>query len=169
MDVVTDLPPKKEYVLYAPLTTEQKDLYQATLEKDVREYLMKKALDALEKDEEDKADEEEEGPKDDKRKLRKRTKPAAPAYLLEEDDDAYFDALERGDYDTPEETEEERRKKERDAAKKQTSKSQARICFDHLNLSCSSPRCQQPAPAKRGYATPESLLTPVPVRLAHET
>ncbi|CAE6440315.1 unnamed protein product [Rhizoctonia solani] len=120
MDVVTDLPPKKEYVLYAPLTTEQKDLYQATLEKDVREYLMKKALDALEKDEEDKADEEEEGPKDDKRKLRKRTKPAAPAYLLEEDDDAYFDALERGDYDTPEETEEERRKKERDAAKKQT-------------------------------------------------
>ncbi|QRW23045.1 lymphoid-specific helicase [Rhizoctonia solani] len=40
--------------------------------------------------------------------------------LLEDDDDTYFDALQRGDYDIPEETEEERRKKERDAAKKQT-------------------------------------------------
>ncbi|GAB1527286.1 Putative ATPase [Rhizoctonia solani] len=119
-DVVTDLPPKKEYVLYAPLTSEQKDLYQATLEKDVRDYLMKQALDALEKDEEKEEVEEVVDEKDDKRKLRKRTKPAAPAYLLEDDDDTYFDALERGDYDIPEETEEERRKKERDAAKKQT-------------------------------------------------
>ncbi|CAE6498428.1 unnamed protein product [Rhizoctonia solani] len=118
VDVVTDLPPKKEYVLYAPLTSEQKDLYQATLDKGVRGYLMKKALDSLEKDEEEEKVEVEEVVKDDKRKLRKRTKPAAPAYLLEDDDDAYFEALERGDYDIPEETEEERRKKERDAAKK---------------------------------------------------
>ncbi|CAE6499079.1 unnamed protein product [Rhizoctonia solani] len=114
VDVVTDLPPKKEYILYAPLTSEQKELYQATLDKGVHAYLKKKALDSLEKDEE-----VEEAVEDDKRKLRKRTKPAAPAYLLEDDDDTYFEALERGDYDIPEETEEERRKKERDAARKQ--------------------------------------------------
>ncbi|CAE6471071.1 unnamed protein product [Rhizoctonia solani] len=117
VDVVTDLPPKKEYVLYAPLTSEQKDLYQATLDKGVHAYLMKKALDGLDKDEEEKG--AQEVVKEDKRKLRKRTKPAAPAYLLEDDDDAYFEALERGDYDIPEETEEERRQKEREAAKKQ--------------------------------------------------
>ncbi|CAE6465298.1 unnamed protein product [Rhizoctonia solani] len=117
VDVVTDLPPKKEYVLYAPLTSEQKDLYQATLDKGVHAYLMKKALDGLDKDGEEKG--VQEVVKEDKRKLRKRTKPAAPAYLLEDDDDAYFEALERGDYDIPEETEEERRQKEREAAKKQ--------------------------------------------------
>ncbi|KAJ1304153.1 hypothetical protein OPQ81_008553 [Rhizoctonia solani] len=116
IDVVTDLPPKKEYVLYAPLTSEQKDLYQATLDKGVREHLMKKALDGIEREEEE--EEVQEVVKDDKRRLRKRAKPVAPAYLLEDDDDVYFEALERGDYDIPEETEEERRKKERDAAKK---------------------------------------------------
>ncbi|KAF8748774.1 SNF2 family N-terminal domain [Rhizoctonia solani] len=97
-DVVTDLPPRKKG----------------------RSGLYEQALDALEKDEEKEEVEEVMDEKDDKRKLRKRTKPAAPAYLLEDDDDTYFDALERGDYDIPEETEEERRKKERDAAKKQT-------------------------------------------------
>ncbi|CAE7187123.1 unnamed protein product, partial [Rhizoctonia solani] len=114
-DVITDLPPKKEYVLYAPLTSEQKDLYQATLDKGIHAYLKKKALDSLEKEQE--TEEAQEVVKDDKRQLRKRTKPAAPAYLLEDDDDAYFEALERGDYNIPEETEEERRKKERDAAR----------------------------------------------------
>ncbi|KAH7325155.1 P-loop containing nucleoside triphosphate hydrolase protein [Rhizoctonia solani] len=117
VDVVTDLPPKKEYVLYAPLTTEQKDLYQATLDKGVHAYLLKKALDSLDKEEE--KTEVQQIVKDDKRKLRERTKPTAPAYLLEDDDDIYFEALERGDYDIPEETEEERRQKERDAARKQ--------------------------------------------------
>ncbi|KEP45935.1 SNF2 family ATP-dependent chromatin-remodeling factor [Rhizoctonia solani 123E] len=32
VDVVTDLPPKKEYILYAPLASEQKEHYQATLD-----------------------------------------------------------------------------------------------------------------------------------------
>ncbi|KAG8725953.1 hypothetical protein FRC12_023848 [Ceratobasidium sp. 428] len=137
VDVATNLPPKKEYVLFAPLTREQKDLYEATLKRQIHGYLMKKALDGLEKDEvkeevkvEDEDEEEEETKEDEEveeeeeeegvkeeevevkeedvkggkvkgkkgkakkapapseRKLRKRTKPAAPAYLLEEDDDA---------------------------------------------------------------------------------
>ncbi|KEP45281.1 putative lymphoid-specific helicase, partial [Rhizoctonia solani 123E] len=98
LDLATDLPPKKEYILYAQLTNEQKELHQATLDKGVHAYLKKKALDSLEKGEED----VKEDVKDDKRKLRKRTKPVAPAYLLEDDDDTYFEALERDDYDIPE-------------------------------------------------------------------
>ncbi|KAE8215904.1 hypothetical protein CF327_g874 [Tilletia walkeri] len=39
-DVESDLPPKKEYLLYAPLTEQQKDLYEAILGKDIRRWLM---------------------------------------------------------------------------------------------------------------------------------
>ncbi|KAG9096198.1 hypothetical protein FS749_008925 [Ceratobasidium sp. UAMH 11750] len=148
VDVATNLPPKKEYVLYAPLTREQKDLYEATVKKEIHGYLMKKALDGLEKnavkeevkpkeeeveaeevEEEEVKEEEEAGKKvvegkkgkakkvlePSQRTLRKRTKPAAPAYLLEEDDDAYFEALERGDYNPPEETEAEKLEKRKKA------------------------------------------------------
>jgi hypothetical protein len=159
VDVATNLPPKKEYVLFAPLTRQQKDLYEATLEKRVHGYLVKKALDEIEanevkeeaeevkeeeeeeevKEEEDDVEEVKEEAGDDEeevdevkkgkgkkgkdaqepvqRTLRKRTKPAAPAYLLEEDDDAYFEALERGDYNPPEETEEEKIAKKKKAVR----------------------------------------------------
>ncbi|KAL9932782.1 hypothetical protein V8E36_008481 [Tilletia maclaganii] len=42
VDVESDLPPKKEYLLYAPLTEEQKDLYEAILGKDVRRWLLER-------------------------------------------------------------------------------------------------------------------------------
>ncbi|CAD6887025.1 unnamed protein product [Tilletia laevis] len=41
-DVESDLPPKKEYLLYAPLTEEQKDLYEAVLGKDIRRWLLER-------------------------------------------------------------------------------------------------------------------------------
>ncbi|KAK0557467.1 putative ATPase [Tilletia horrida] len=41
-DVETDLPPKKEYLLYAPLTAEQKEFYDALLSRDIRRWLMEK-------------------------------------------------------------------------------------------------------------------------------
>ncbi|KAG8678203.1 hypothetical protein FRC08_017975, partial [Ceratobasidium sp. 394] len=78
----------------------------------------------VKEEEEDEAGEKVvEGKKGEKKKvlepsqrtLRKRTKPAAPAYLLEEDDDAYFEALERGDYNPPEETEAEKLEKKKKA------------------------------------------------------
>ncbi|KAF8457597.1 SNF2 family N-terminal domain-containing protein [Kalaharituber pfeilii] len=43
-DVETQLPPKREYVLYAPLTQEQKDLYRALVERRGREYLIEKLM-----------------------------------------------------------------------------------------------------------------------------
>ncbi|CAO3643500.1 unnamed protein product [Cunninghamella blakesleeana] len=41
-DVEHSLPKKKEYLLYAPLTLSQKQLYDAILKRDVRDYLIKK-------------------------------------------------------------------------------------------------------------------------------
>ncbi|WVF66274.1 hypothetical protein IAT40_001014 [Kwoniella sp. CBS 6097] len=42
VDVEKDLPPKKEYLLYAPLTQQQKDIYQAIASRQIREYLIDK-------------------------------------------------------------------------------------------------------------------------------
>ncbi|WVO17665.1 hypothetical protein L204_105362 [Cryptococcus depauperatus] len=42
VDVEKDLPPKKEYLLYAPLTQTQKDIYQAIVAGQIREYLIEK-------------------------------------------------------------------------------------------------------------------------------
>jgi ATP-dependent DNA helicase len=42
VDVEKDLPPKKEYLLYAPLTQQQKDIYQAIVSRNIRKYLVDK-------------------------------------------------------------------------------------------------------------------------------
>lgn len=46
-DVETSLPKKREYILYAPLTTEQKDLYREILNGTGRQYLENKARERL--------------------------------------------------------------------------------------------------------------------------
>lgn len=46
-DVETSLPKKREYILYAPLTTEQKDLYREILNGTGRQYLENKAQERL--------------------------------------------------------------------------------------------------------------------------
>ena len=46
-DVEATLPKKREYVLYAPLTETQKELYQAILEGDSRAYLENKVVESL--------------------------------------------------------------------------------------------------------------------------
>lgn len=43
-EVEKELPPKKEYLLYAPLTQPQKDIYQAILNGEIRDYLVKKLI-----------------------------------------------------------------------------------------------------------------------------
>jgi ATP-dependent DNA helicase len=47
-DVETDLPKKREYILYAPLTAEQKDLYREILSGTGRQYLENKAIERIE-------------------------------------------------------------------------------------------------------------------------
>ncbi|KAG9964390.1 SWI/SNF chromatin remodeling complex component, partial [Aureobasidium melanogenum] len=46
-DVETSLPKKREYVLYAPLTANQRELYQEILEGNSRAYLENKAVESL--------------------------------------------------------------------------------------------------------------------------
>lgn len=46
-DVETNLPKKREYILYAPLTTEQKELYRKIKDNDIRAYLEEKAMERL--------------------------------------------------------------------------------------------------------------------------
>ncbi|KAF8827928.1 hypothetical protein HHX47_DHR4000605 [Lentinula edodes] len=89
-DVETSLPPKKEYVLYAPLSITQREAYDKVLDGTLRAYLMQS------KEENKGADEllpEVDGP----RKLRTQTNKGRPSYLVEEDDDVYFKNLETGE------------------------------------------------------------------------
>lgn len=46
-DVETHLPKKREYILYAPLTPEQKELYRKIKDNDIRAYLEEKAMERL--------------------------------------------------------------------------------------------------------------------------
>ena len=46
-DVETNLPKKREYILYAPLTSIQKDLYRKIKDNEIREYLEEKALERI--------------------------------------------------------------------------------------------------------------------------
>ncbi|KAI9487236.1 MAG: SNF2 family N-terminal domain-containing protein [Benjaminiella poitrasii] len=61
-DVEHSLPKKKEYLLYAPLTPAQKNLYDAIIKRDLRDYLIKrKALNP--EDDADEAKDDEKRPK----------------------------------------------------------------------------------------------------------
>jgi len=95
VDVEANLPPKKEYVLYAPLTVRQREAYDRILGGTLRAYLMGKGV---EKNvtKETNARKKDDGP----RKLRSggKTKPRK-SYDVDGDDDEYFEMLERGELD----------------------------------------------------------------------
>ena len=86
-DVEHSLPPKKEYVLYAPLSQRQREVYNAVLTGVLRNYLIngKQGGDT----EKGQAKLEVEG-----RRLRKRV-----SYDVDGEDDEWFDKLERGEFD----------------------------------------------------------------------
>lgn len=54
------LPKKKEYLLYAPLTQPQKNLYDAIIKRDLRDYLIKRKITKPDNDEEVKEDQQQE-------------------------------------------------------------------------------------------------------------
>jgi ATP-dependent DNA helicase len=105
VDVEKDLPPKKEYLLYAPLTQQQKDIYQAIVSGQIRNYLvdMKTGHDNKEEEERIKKEKEEEEERRKKAKdedvdengraLRKKKR---VSYRIEENDSKYIRDLERG-------------------------------------------------------------------------
>ena len=93
-DVETNLPPKKEYVLYAPLSVKQREVYDAVLSGHLRALLMG-AGKAVDGPEEKKAEaEEEDGPRRSRRRGGKRR-----TYMDDGNDREYFRRLENGDLD----------------------------------------------------------------------
>lgn len=80
---VEDLPPKKEYLLYAPLTQQQKDIYQAILNRNIKQYLIERKVGAA------------LGPGEGVEVRGKRTR--AVNYHIEESDHKWLQSLEGGE------------------------------------------------------------------------
>jgi ATP-dependent DNA helicase len=92
-DVDLNLPPKKEYVLYAPLSMAQRETYDHILDGTLRAHLLGDAATPEEKSEEEKVDVDMDAPI----QLRKRS--GKKWYTVDGDDDEYFDMLENGEID----------------------------------------------------------------------
>lgn len=96
-DVETTLPPKKEYVLYAPLSERQRELYDAIASGGLRALLMKEA--GQKQGRKDESDEEEDVPLQTQSKGKgkglRRTK--RKNYAVDGNDDEYFRRLEAGE------------------------------------------------------------------------
>lgn len=113
VDVETDLPPKKEYVLYAPLTVRQRELYDAILDGHLRAILMKgqNSLDVKLRHENGK--ENQNGREGMKRRSQTKRKGARKKYGdIDGDDDEYFRKLESGELE-----EDEGRERDKDKGK----------------------------------------------------
>ena len=113
VDVEVSLPPKKEYVLYAPLSVRQREAYDRVLDGGLRKWLIHGGtggVDVVGEDEATKDDdeteeveaeiEEDEEQEDSARKrVSKRfIKGGKKSYAVDGDDEEYFEMLERGDF-----------------------------------------------------------------------
>ena len=94
VDVEKELPPKKEYLLYAPLTQQQKDIYQAIVAGQIRQYLVNKKA-------KDTNDAEEEVAELEKPVVTGKRKTERVNYKIEENDSKYIRDLERGTVNEP--------------------------------------------------------------------
>ena len=106
-DVEKDsIPPKKEYLIYAPLTEMQREIYDAIVDGGLRSYLMSG------KDKQQQVVEIDDGPMKLRSAKYKSGKMERTAFdLLDGDDDEYFKLLELGQLD-----EKTKRKREEDLA-----------------------------------------------------
>jgi len=93
-DVEIDLPPKKEYVLYAPLTMPQREAYNRVVAGTLRAYLIgDHSLPGHEKKDAEKIKKDAlEEPRQLRKKKRKN-------YLVDGDDEKYFEMVENGKVD----------------------------------------------------------------------
>jgi len=162
VDVEKDLPPKKEYLLYAPLTQQQKDIYQAIVSRQIRQYLVDKKSHQGEGEEEEEEEVKPETvePEHDGRRSRKQQR---VNYKIEENDSKYIRDLENGD-----EPDEPNGVKEKSAAEvgKEWAMKQASECRSHSPTDDSEKRQQHETP-EHDHATAQDLLSSLPVRLAY--
>lgn len=93
-DVESNLPPKKEYVLYAPLSEQQREAYDRVLSGSLRSYLIStSSLNPTARPEQRQT--AVEVTTDDKRRMRSQNdKGKRKVYDFDGDDDEYFEMLE---------------------------------------------------------------------------
>jgi ATP-dependent DNA helicase len=187
VDVETNLPPKKEYILYAPLSMRQREAYDRVLSGGLRRWLIHGGTGGAEvSKEEDPVEVEEEqedntqGSKEEAGKwTSKRRKTGRKIYVIDGDDDEYFDMLEKGEIDQwgvkkqkvskeEEEAEEARIGREHQHRTKGLSFYfySLRVNFFNEFFTVISPEGEQHETSKRCDAAPESVFPPIPVRLA---
>ena len=185
MDVETNLPPKKEYVLYAPLSMRQREAYDRVLSGGLRRWLIhggtggaevSKEEDPVEVEEE-REDDTQDGKEAGKRTLKKR-KTGRKSYVIDGDDDEYFDMLEKGEINQwgvkqkvskeEEEAEEARIGREHQQRAKGLSFYfySLRFNFSDGYFTVISPEGEQHETPERSDAAPESVFPPILVRLA---
>ena len=100
IDVEYNLPPKKEYVLYAPLTEKQKSVYEAVINRGLRKFLIDSKKQTSEEEmeaEREKKAQERERMLSEGRKLRHRG--VKRHYNVDGSDREYFKKLENGEFD----------------------------------------------------------------------
>lgn len=162
VDVETSLPPKKEYVLYAPLSVRQNEVYDKVVTGGLRAFLMGKGKGGADgKGRKKKTKIDIDAPRrlraSEKGKERKR-------YDVDGDDDEYFEKLEQGDED-------DRQKKETEDVEeigrthqyKATRRLFCRSVRGPHSFSLRSQASQQYEIAKHGYAASQSLLASIPI------
>ena len=116
VDVETNLPPKKEYVLYAPLSVRQREAYDRVLDGGLRKWLIQGGTGGVEVVGDDEAIEvddnndeleavdaeiEEDVKRQDsgsRRASKRYIKGGKKSYAVDGDDDEYFEELERGGF-----------------------------------------------------------------------
>ena len=160
-DVETMLPKKREYILYAPLTPTQKDLYRKIKDNDIREYLEQKAVERIGAKLEDSRVSEVKGKKrkagsgsSTPNKSAKSSRGSTPASSVrsgrstrkqnyaEVSDREYFQQLEESS-ESEEIDEEEQEKRDRETtlaqARKEVSQKKLQNPVMQLRLACNSP------------------------------
>nr|XP_019048526.1 helicase [Kwoniella bestiolae CBS 10118]OCF27456.1 helicase [Kwoniella bestiolae CBS 10118] len=96
VDVEKELPPKKEYLLYAPLTQQQKDIYQAIASGSIRQFLIDKKSGGNDDETAEAEDLPQPEPVPEQSTSRASRKKDRVNYKIEENDSKFIRDLENG-------------------------------------------------------------------------
>lgn len=166
VDVATNLPPKKEYVLYAPLSIQQREAYDKVLEGSLRSYLIGKTPvkdTAL-------VVKEVNGGNGTRALRSKGGRKGKKSYAVDGDDDEYFAMLEKGELDERGVREVERQRDVEELGREHQFKATGMFldstpCTNVLTIPLSQTGEQHEIAEYRDAIT-QSVLSPFPLRLA---
>jgi ATP-dependent DNA helicase len=96
-EVEQNLPPKKEYLLYAPLTQQQNDIYKAIVNQEIRDYLVAKKVGDSVTPQDNQVEVETEDDEDGPRTSRRLAKRPRFDYSKDSDDKDFLEGILSGD------------------------------------------------------------------------